>query len=61
MSGNSLGAMDTPRAASSRIDALDALRGLAVLGIFVDQHYRPWSMPEIAFSQPEGLQAGRAC
>lgn len=46
------GAMDAPRAASSRIDALDALRGLAVLGIFVI-NIIGLGLPEIAFSNPK--------
>lgn len=41
-----------PRPAGERIDALDALRGLAVLGIFVI-NIIGFSMPEIAFSNPK--------
>jgi len=46
-----IGAMDAPHAASSRIDALDALRGLAVLGIFII-NIIGFGLPEIAFSNP---------
>lgn len=43
---------DSPKTAESRIAALDALRGLAVLGIFVI-NIIGFSMPEIAFSNPK--------
>ncbi|MEO1242274.1 MAG: DUF418 domain-containing protein [Pseudomonadota bacterium] len=46
------GALDAPRVASSRIDALDALRGLAVLGIFVI-NIIGFGLPEIAFNNPK--------
>ncbi len=46
------GALDAPRGVSSRIDALDALRGLAVLGIFVI-NIIGFGLPEIAFNNPK--------
>lgn len=46
------GALDAPRVASSRIDALDALRGLAVLGIFII-NIIGFGLPEIAFNNPK--------
>ena len=45
--------------ASARIDALDALRGLAVLGIFVI-NIIGFSLPEIAFSNPKAAGGGDA-
>ncbi|WDI31178.1 DUF418 domain-containing protein [Hyphococcus flavus] len=44
-------AMDQPSPASSRIDGLDALRGVAVLGIFVI-NIIGFSMPWLGFSYP---------
>ncbi len=45
-------ALGEPSPSSSRIDALDALRGLAVLGIFVI-NILGFAMPEIAFENPK--------
>ena len=42
-----------PAPASARFEALDALRGFAVLGIFVI-NIIGFSMPEIAMSDPRG-------